>query len=191
MQWTSFFSFNKQIKASGFIFVLHSPKEVQALVVFCVTYFFTVVASYGVSFLPGSVSNLIKNSVPVHLNSFSVHLIFFFNLSPEFFSGLWYKSERKYSWQTEKKSGVQDLKIFLRFETDLNFSRPWFSEMKVQIKWPMYWVSSWVVDLGSYLNSWFLNSAATLNISWIWTLLNWSWIDLELWKTIETDNNTI
>ena len=26
--------------------------------------------------------------------------------------------------------------IFLRFETDLNFSRPWFSEIKVQIKWP-------------------------------------------------------
>ena len=101
MQWTSFFSFNKQIKASGFIFVLHSPKEVQALVVFCVTYFFTVVASYGVSFLPGSVSNLIKNSVPVHLNSFSVHLIFFFNLSPEFFSGLWYKSEKNHSHSHE------------------------------------------------------------------------------------------
>ena len=37
---------------------------------------------------------------------------------------------------TEKKFSSAGPEIFLRFETDLNFSRPSFSEMKVQIKWP-------------------------------------------------------
>ena len=41
-----------------------------------------------------SVSNLIKISVPVHLNFFFSAPEFFFSLSPEFFSGLWYKSEK-------------------------------------------------------------------------------------------------
>ena len=66
-----------------------------------------------------SVSNLLKISVPVHLNFFSVHLIFFFSLSPEFFSGLRYKSEKntvdklkKKSGLLKKNSGVQDLKFF-------------------------------------------------------------------------------
>jgi hypothetical protein len=40
---------------------------------------------------------------------------FFFSLSPEFFSDLYH--------------------IFERFEADLDFSRPSFSEIKVQIKW--------------------------------------------------------
>jgi hypothetical protein len=55
---------------------------------------------------------------------------------------------KKSNWQTEKKFRSTEKKfrcagpeIFLRFETDLNFSRPWFSEMKVQIKWPnMYFI---------------------------------------------------
>jgi hypothetical protein len=66
------------------------------------------------------VSNLIKISVPVHLN-------FFFSLSPEFFSGLWYKSEKNpvdKLRSTEKKFRCAGPEIFLRFETDLNFSRP-------------------------------------------------------------------
>ena len=37
---------------------------------------------------------------------------------------------------TEKKFSSAGPEIFLRFETDLNFSRPSFSEIKVQIKWP-------------------------------------------------------
>ena len=36
----------------------------------------------------------------------------------------------------EKKIRCAGPEIFLRFETDLNFSRPRFSEIKVQIKWP-------------------------------------------------------
>ena len=51
---------------------------------------------------------------------------------------------KKFRWQTEKKLRCTEKKfrcagpeIFLRFETDLNFSRPRFSEIKVQIKWPM------------------------------------------------------
>ena len=70
---------------------------------------------------------------------------FFFCLSPDFFLCLWYKSEKKSRWQTEKNSGLLKKKfmcagpeIFLRFEADLNFSRPWFSEIKVQNKWPIY-----------------------------------------------------
>ena len=40
------------------------------------------------------VSNLRKISVPVHLNFFSVHLNFFSLCHLNFFSGLWYKSEK-------------------------------------------------------------------------------------------------
>ena len=35
-----------------------------------------------------------------------------------------------------KKSRCTEHENFLRFEKDLNFSRPWFSEIKVQIKRP-------------------------------------------------------
>jgi hypothetical protein len=37
----------------------------------------------------------------------------------------------------EKKSRFAGPEIFLRFETDLDFSRPGFSEIKVQIKRPI------------------------------------------------------
>ena len=36
----------------------------------------------------------------------------------------------------EEKSRCAGHEIFIRFETDLDFSRPWFSEIKVQIKRP-------------------------------------------------------
>ena len=65
LQFVSYFWSNHQIStevicltlehcnAIGiFTFVLHFQKEAHALVVLCVTYFFTVVASYGVNFLP-------------------------------------------------------------------------------------------------------------------------------------------
>ena len=48
------------------------------------------------------------------------------------YSDLWYKSEKNSGDKLKKNSGVQELK---RFEADLNFSRPSFSEIKVQIKW--------------------------------------------------------
>ena len=74
---------------------------------------------------------------------------FFFSLSPEFFSGLWYKSEKnpvdklkKNSSLLKKKCRCAGPEIFLRFETELDFSRPWFSEMKVQIKWLSEFVHS-------------------------------------------------
>ena len=96
-----------------------------------------------------SVSNLRKISGPAHLIFFSVHLSFFFQFVTWIFSGLWYKSEKKFRWQTEKKLRCTEKKfrcagpeIFLRFETDLNFSRPWFSEIKVQIKWPYVYKQS-------------------------------------------------
>ena len=45
----------------------------------------------------------------------------------------WKKKLRR----TEKKIRCAGPEIFLRFETDLNFSSTWFSEIKVQIKWPI------------------------------------------------------
>ena len=52
-----------------------------------------------------SVSNLRKSSGPAQMNFFSVHLIFFFSVSPEFFSGLWYKSEKNPGDKLKKNSG--------------------------------------------------------------------------------------
>ena len=93
-----------------------------------------------------SVSNLRKISGPAKLNFFSVHLRFFFSLSPGFLLDLWYKSERNSGDKlkkklrcTEKKFSFSGPEIFLRFETELNLSRPWFSEIKVQIKWLTIW----------------------------------------------------
>ena len=89
-----------------------------------------------------SVSNHRKISVPVHLNFFSVHLNFFSVCHLNFFQ-IYTINLKKSRWQTEKKLRCTEKKFrcagpefFLRFETDLNFSRPWFSEIKVQIKWP-------------------------------------------------------
>ena len=58
---------------------------------------------------------------------------FFSNMSPGFFSGFWYKSSFFSRWRRRKKSRWAGPE---RFKADLDFSRPWFSEIKVQIKWP-------------------------------------------------------
>ena len=90
-----------------------------------------------------SVSNLRKISVPVHLNFFSVHLNFFSVCHLNFFQvyGTNLKKIQLTNWKkfrsTEKKIRCAGPEIFLRFETDLNFSKPWFSEIKVQIKRPI------------------------------------------------------
>ena len=96
-----------------------------------------------------SISNLRKISGAADLIFFFSSPEFFFSLSPEFFSDLWYKSEKNLVDKLKKNSGLLKKKIryvgpefLLRFETDLNFSRPWFSEMKVQIKWLK--VTSWI-----------------------------------------------
>ena len=60
----------------------------------------------------------------------------FTSYTPGFFSGLWYKSSFFSRWRPRKKSRFAGPEIFLRFEADLDFSRPWFSEIKVQIKRP-------------------------------------------------------
>ena len=76
-----------------------------------------------------SVSDLRKISGPAHLIFFSVcHLIFFqvYGINLAFFLGL----------HLEKKSRFAGTENFLRSEADLDFSRPWFSEIKVQIKRP-------------------------------------------------------
>ena len=85
-----------------------------------------------------SVSNLMKISVPVHLNFFSVHLNFFSVCNMNFFQ-IYGTNQKKIQLTNWKKIRCAGPGIFLRFETDLNFSRHWFSEMKVQIKWPMVW----------------------------------------------------
>ena len=64
-----------------------------------------------------SVSNLRKISGPAHLYFFSVcHLDFFqiYSINLAFFS----------RWRPRKKSRFAGPEIFLRFETDLDFSRP-------------------------------------------------------------------
>ena len=59
----------------------------------------------------------------------------FFSLLTTFFSDLWYKpSFFSSSGDLEKKSRFAGPEIFLRFEADLDFSRPWFSEIRMQIK---------------------------------------------------------
>ena len=76
-----------------------------------------------------SFSNLRKISGPAHLDFFSVcHLDFFqvYGINLAFFS----------RWRSRKKSRFAGPEIFLRFETNLDISRPWFSEIKVQIKRP-------------------------------------------------------
>ena len=62
-------------------------------------------------------SNLRKISGPANLD-------FFFSLSPGFFSGLWYKPSFFLGGDLEKKSRFAGPEIFLRFEADLDFSRP-------------------------------------------------------------------
>ena len=62
-----------------------------------------------------SISNLRKISGPAHLN-------FFFSLSPEFFSGLWYKSENN-SVDKLKKNQVYWKKI--QVCRTWNFSKVW------------------------------------------------------------------
>ena len=64
-----------------------------------------------------SVSNLRKISGPAHLDFFSVcHLDFFqvYGINLAFFS----------RWRPRKKSRFAGPEIFLRFEADLDFSRP-------------------------------------------------------------------
>jgi hypothetical protein len=64
-----------------------------------------------------SVSNLRKFLDPAHVNFFSVfHLVFF--------SGLWYKSSFFSKWRPKKQSRFAGPENFLRFEADLDFSRP-------------------------------------------------------------------
>ena len=97
-----------------------------------------------------SILNLRKISGPAELNSFSVHLNFFSVCHLNFFQ-IYTINLKKSRWQTEKKLRCTEKKfrcagpeIFLRFETDLNFSRPWFLEIKVQIKWPNVYNESWL-----------------------------------------------
>ena len=83
-----------------------------------------------------SASNLRKISGPANLD-------FFLGLHLKKKLSLYYKSEKnlvdklkKKFRSAEKKFRCAGPEIFLRFETDLNFSRPLFSEIKVQIKRP-------------------------------------------------------
>ena len=73
----------------------------------------------------------IKVSLKPSKNSRSCTPGFFISLSPGFFLGLWHKSSYL---DTKKKTRFAGPEIFLKFEADLDFSRPWFSDIKVQIK---------------------------------------------------------
>ena len=74
-----------------------------------------------------SALNLRKISGPTHLQFFFQFVTWiFFRFKSSFFS-------RRSPWKKSRFAGPEN---FLRFETDLDFSRPWFSEIKVQIKRP-------------------------------------------------------
>ena len=75
-----------------------------------------------------STSNLRKISVPANLD-------FFLGLHLKKKLGLYHKPEKKSGDKLKKIFRCAGPEIFLRFETDLDFSRPRFSEIKVQIKW--------------------------------------------------------
>ena len=71
-----------------------------------------------------------------------LHTWIFFQFVTWIFSGLWQKSSFllfALRWRHRKKSRFAGPEMFLRFEADLDFSRPWFSEIKVQIKRPNEW----------------------------------------------------
>ena len=87
-----------------------------------------------------SVSNLIKISVPVHLIFFSVCHLNFFQVYGTNLKKIQLTNWKKFR-STEKKFRYAGPEIFLRFDTDLNFSQPWLSERKVQIKWPFVTLS--------------------------------------------------
>ena len=76
-----------------------------------------------------SASNLRKISGPTNLD-------FFLGLHLEKKLDLYHKPE-KIQVTNWKKSRCAGPEIFLRCEADLNFSRPWFYEIKVQIKRPI------------------------------------------------------
>ena len=86
-----------------------------------------------------SVSNLRKISGPAELNFFSVHLSFFSVCHLNFFQIYGINFEKNSGDKLKKKFRCAGTEIFLRFEADLNFSRPSFSEIKVQIKWLNNW----------------------------------------------------
>ena len=87
-----------------------------------------------------SVSNLIKISVPVHLNFFSVHLNFFSVCHLNFFQvyGTNLKKIQLTNWKkfrfTEKKFRSAGPDFFLRFETDLNFQDLDFQKSRCRLK---------------------------------------------------------
>ena len=62
----------------------------------------------------------------------------FRSCKPGFFFGFWCKSNFFFRWRPWKKSRFAGPEVYLRFEADLDFSRPWFSEIKVQIKRPIH-----------------------------------------------------
>ena len=76
-------------------------------------------------------SNLGKISGPANLDFFS-------RCPKRCRKKIWFyhQPEKKSRWQTEKKSKCAGPEIFLTFETNLNSWRPWFSEIKAQIKEP-------------------------------------------------------
>ena len=62
----------------------------------------------------------------------------------------YYKPEKNLGVKTEKMSRFAEFEIFLGFEINLDFSRLWFSEIRVQIKRPS--VSFWRAELQQQYN---------------------------------------
>ena len=93
-------------------------------------------------------SNLRKISGPANRD-------FFLGLHLEKKLDLYHTPEKNPGDKLKKKSMCAGPEIFLRFETDLNFSRPWFSEIKVQIKRQTVIFGNLYLSNHSFFNVWF------------------------------------
>ena len=75
-----------------------------------------------------------KNQSPNPRKNSGSATLFFFQISTLKKTGFILKREKNPGAKPKKKSRSAGPEIFLGFEIDLDFSRPWFSEIRVQIK---------------------------------------------------------
>ena len=90
------------------------------------------------------------------------NLDFFFSLSSGFFKVYGINLAFFLGGDLEKKSRFAGPEIFLRFEADLDFSRPGFLEIKVQIKRPSV---NWKSELTPHLQYIFVISYIFINLN--------------------------
>ena len=76
----------------------------------------------------------------------------------------------------KKKCRFAGPEIFLMFVVDLDFSWPWFSEIKVQIKRPIFWSQSIFLTL---IKSYYIQIYLCLVIGWF---AKWLFMKMHFWS---------